>query len=266
MRRPVYLLVGDPFLAEEALERLRAEEATGPLSEVALDATVEPADLMAALGTASLLGDRRLVVVRDAHDLTKAHAEAVKGYLAEPSPSSVLVLVASKATKLDAELRQAGAIVRLEAPRGRNLVGWIRERGRVHDIRIDDRAGWALLETVGTDLRELDAAVAQLATRLGRGATVAARDVHQVFPRSADERIFAFTDGVGDRKLAVATTSLRRLLEQGEEPLVLFGSLAGHIRRLLRARRYADHGADAVADALGLPPWRAERLQRQARS
>jgi DNA polymerase III delta subunit len=60
--------------------------------------------------------------------------------------------------------------------------------------------------------------------------------------------------------------SLRRLLEQGDEPLVLFGSLVAHVRRLLRARRYADQSAAAVGEALGLPSWRAERLQKQARS
>jgi DNA polymerase III delta subunit len=59
---------------------------------------------------------------------------------------------------------------------------------------------------------------------------------------------------------------LRRLLEQGEEPLVLFGALAAHVRRMLRARRLADQGASVVGDYLGLPGWRAERLAKQARS
>jgi DNA polymerase III delta subunit len=61
-------------------------------------------------------------------------------------------------------------------------------------------------------------------------------------------------------------STLRRLLDQGDEPLVLFGSLNAHIKRMLRARRFAERGPQAVGDALGLPGWRAERLTKQSRS
>jgi DNA polymerase-3 subunit delta len=90
--------------------------------------------------------------------------------------------------------------------------------------------------------------------------------VRAAFPRLADERVYAFQDAVGERRLAVAMTALRRLLEQGDEPLMVFGALSSQIRRMLRARRSADVSAKAVGDALGLPSWRAERLQRQCRS
>lgn len=159
-----------------------------------------------------------------------------------------------------------GALVTLEAPKGRRLVGWIRSRAGNHGLRIDDRAAWTLIDTVGNELRDLDAAFAQMASALGRGARVTAAEVKRLFARLADERIYVFTDAVGDRRLAPAMTSLRRLLEQGEEPLVLFGALAAHVRRMLRARRIADQGAGIVGDYLGLPGWRAERLAKQARS
>ena len=133
-------------------------------------------------------------------------------------------------------------------------------------MKVDDRAAWALVDAVGTELRDLDGALEQLALRLGADARVSANDVRKAFPRLADERIFVFTDAVGDRKLPAAMGTLRRLLEQGDEPLMLFGALSSQVRRMLRARRVADKGARAVGDALGLPEWRAERLQRQARS
>ena len=119
---------------------------------------------------------------------------------------------------------------------------------------------------MGNELRDLDAALEQLATGIGPDANVDAGKVRSMFARLADERIYAFTDAVGDRRLPLATSTLRRLLDQGDEPLVMFGALVAHIRRLLRARRYVDQGARVVGDALGLPTWRAERVQRQARS
>jgi DNA polymerase-3 subunit delta len=261
-----YLLTGESFLAEEALDEIRRSESTDVLSEVTFDPSREAAELVEALETASLLGDRRLVVVRDAQDLKKDQAEALAGYLESPSPSSVLVLVASGRTKLDAVVRAKGDVVALDAPKGRRLVTWLRDRARARRLKLDERAAWALVDAVGTELRDLDAALEQLATGIGPEATVDAAKVRSMFARLADERIYAFTDAVGDRRLPLATSTLRRLLDQGDEPLVLFGALVAHIRRLLRARRYVDQGARVVGDALGLPTWRAERVQRQARS
>jgi DNA polymerase-3 subunit delta len=236
------------------------------LSEVAFDPSSEAAELVEALETASLLGDRRLVVIRDAQDLKKEHAEALSAYLESPSPSSVLVLVAAGRTKLDAAVRANGSVVALEAPRGRRLISWLRERARARGLKLDEKSAWALVDAVGNELRDLDGALEQLATGIGPEGSVDVPTVRSMFARLADERIYAFTDAVGDRRLPLATSTLRRLLDQGDEPLVLFGALVAHVRRLLRARRYVDQGARVVGDALGLPTWRAERIQRQARS
>ncbi len=266
MSASVYLLTGETFLAEEAIDRIRAEAGTDPLSEASFAPDTPAAEILGALDTPSLLGGRRLVVVRDAQDLPKEGVEALTGYLEAPSPSAVLILVSSGRTKLEAAVKAAGTVVSLDAPKGRRLVGWIRERGREHRLRVDDRAAWALTDSVGTELRDLDAALSQLSTALGVGATIGAAEVRKAFPRLADERVFAFQDGVGERRLPVAMTALRRLLEQGDEPLMIFGALTSQVRRMLRARRFADLGAKAVGDAMGLPSWRAERLQRQCRS
>lgn len=262
----VYLLSGERFLADEALDKIRAQEATDPLSEDTFDSDVDVPLLMSALETPSLLGDRRLVVLNDAHDLKKAHLEALERYLASPSPYSVLVLIASGRSKLEAAVKKNGSVIGLDAPKGRGLADWIKKRAADHKIKVDDRAAWKMIDSIGTDLRELDGALSQLATQLGNGAKVGVQQVSTMFSREADLRIFAFTDAVGDRRLPEAVTSLRRLLGQGEPDLVVFGALSGHVRRMLRARRIADQGPRAVGEALGLPGWRAERLTKQARS
>lgn len=266
MSHPVYLLSGERFLADEALARVRAETGADPLSEVLLDPSAEAAELMSALETPSLLGGRRLVIVTEAQDLRKEQVAALERYIGSPAPHAVLVLISSGHNKLEPAVKQSGAVVALEAPRGRRLVSWLRERATRHDLKLDERGAWALLDAVGNELRDLEAALQQLSARLQRGARVGAAEVREAFPRLADERIFAFTDGVGDRRLPVAMTALRRLLDQGAEPMMVFGSLAAHMRRLLRARRYADRGPKAVGEALGVAGWRAERLLSQARA
>jgi DNA polymerase-3 subunit delta len=266
MSLPAYLLTGEAFLADEALEGVRAEAGTDPLSELSFDPGAEAAEILEALTTSSLLGGRRLVVVRDADGLKKEQADAILAYLENPSPDSVLVVIASARTKLDQAIRKMGGAIALEAPKGRRLVGWLRARAKEHSLKLDERAAWALIDSVGNELRDLETALEQLMTGLGPGSAVGVQDVRRAFARVADERIYVFTDAVGERKLPVALSSLRKLFDQGDDPLMLFGALSAHVRRMLRARRFADQSAAAVGDAMGLPGWRAERLQKQARS
>lgn len=261
-----YLVSGEPFLADEVLDRIRREQGTDPLAEISLTADAPASELLEAVGTASLLGGRRLVVIRDSQDLKKEQAEALVRYLEAPSPDTILVLVATAKTKVDAAVKKAGTVIALEAPKGRKLVGWLKQQAVRHEIKLDDRGAWALVDSLGSDLRSLDSALRQLATAHGRGAAIGSKEVRRSFPRSADERTFAFTDAVGERRLPAAMTTLRRLLEQGDEPLALFGVLNAHLRRLLRARRYAGEGARAVGEALAMPEWRAERMTKQALS
>lgn len=266
MTAPIYLLLGESFLSAEALDKIRAETQTDHLSEDQFDPTVEVAELMSALDTPTLLGGRRLIVVHDAHDLKKDHLAALERYAASPSPHSVLVLIASGKSKLEALVKDVGTIVSLDAPKGRKLVTWLRGRASDQGLKIDDRAAWALIDAIGTELRDLDGALSQLSTAYGSGARVGAAEVRQMFSRLADERVFAFMDAVGDRRLQPAMVALRRLLDQGDEPLVVFSRLAGQVRNMLKARRHVDRGAKAVGEALRMPGWRAERLMKQARN
>jgi len=262
----IYLIGGEHYLAEEALDRIRSEEGTDPLAESLLDAAAPTSEIVESLSTPSLLGGKRLVIVRDAQDLKKEQADGIAAALEDPLEDTVLVLVAAGRTKLDAFVKKSGTVVTLDAPKGRKLVGWVRQRAKSHKLQMDDRGAWALVDAVGGDLRELDGAMEQLAVGSGAGAKVAAADIKQAFPRLADERIFALTDAMGERRLSPAMVALRRLLDQGDEPLMIFGALAAHVRRLIRARRHVDGGARAVGAALGLPDWRAERMLKQART
>lgn len=261
-----YLVTGESFLADEALDRIRREQGTDHLAEVSLGPGASAPELLEAVGTPSLLGGPRLVVVHDAQDLKKEQTEALVTYLESPSPDAILVLLATGRTKLESVVRRMGVVISLDAPKGRKLVTWLKQRALEHQTKLDERAAWALVDAVGTELRSLDGALAQLATGHGPGSAIGVNHVRAAFPRHADERTFLFTDAVGERRLPVAMSTLRRLFEQGDEPLALFGVLNAHLRRLLRARRYASDGARAVAEALGIPEWRAERMAKQALS
>jgi DNA polymerase III subunit delta len=264
--KPVYLLQGEDFLADEALAKVREEVGADPLSEVTLESSAAASEIIGALVTPSLLGGTRLVVVRDAGSLDKDKTEALADYLDSPSPDCVLVLTGTPKTKLATKVKKVGAVVSQDAPKGRRLVGFIQKRAKEKNLQLDERGAWALIDAIGNELRDLSSALDQLSLQLGRGTRVGQAEVRRTFSRLADERVYAFTDAVGERKLPVAMGTLRRLLEQGDEPLMIFGALSAHVRRMLAARRIAEKGVGAVAGFLGMPEWRADRLYKQMRS
>ncbi|MDQ3662386.1 MAG: DNA polymerase III subunit delta [Actinomycetota bacterium] len=264
MSHAAYLLVGEPFLQSEAVARIRDEVATDSFSEDSFDASSDVQEIITALETPSLFGGRRLIVVHDAERLLKAQNQALEGYLRAPSQGSALVLLSTRSTSLAEAVRACGVVIALEPPRGRDLVGWVRERSRARSLRIDDRAVQTLIDGLGTDLRELDSALEQLATRHEAGAVISAEQVRSTFGRHAEERVWALTDAVSERKPAESLIALRRLLEQGDDPVFVLGALAAQVRRLLVAKRHADGGPQAVASALGLRGYPAQKLHKQA--
>lgn len=264
MSHAAYLLVGEPFLQSEAVARIRAEVSADSLSEDSFDASSDVQEVITALETQSLFGGRRLIVVHDAERLLKAQNQALEAYLRAPSEGSALVLLSTRSTPLAEVVRSCGVVVALEPPRGRGLVGWVRERARARSLRIDDRAAQALIEGTGPDLRELDSGLEQLATRHEAGAVISAEEVRKTFGRHAEERIWALTDAVSERKPKESLTALRRLLEQGDDPVFVLGALAAQVRKLLVAKRHAEGGPQAVGSALGLRGYPAQKLHNQA--
>ena len=101
---PAYLVNGEDELKRETvLKRLRARmDKLGDMdfnSDTFDGVDAVGADIVTACNTMPCASEARLVVVRNADALTKADSEAVVEYLASPSPTTVLALVARKLAK-----------------------------------------------------------------------------------------------------------------------------------------------------------------------
>src|SRR5918999_481001 len=96
----VYLLVGESFLVDEALAKIRTEAGSDPLSEVRLDSDSDVPEILNALETPTLLGGPRLVIVDGAEGLRKEAVEEIERFVDSPSSESVLVLIATRKTAL----------------------------------------------------------------------------------------------------------------------------------------------------------------------
>ncbi|HVO18348.1 MAG TPA: DNA polymerase III subunit delta [Anaeromyxobacter sp.] len=109
--------------------------------------------------------------------------------------------------------------------------------------RVDRGGEAALVERVGEDARVLAQEVEKLRAYVGDRKVIGAADVEAVVPRVAADPFFALGNAVEGRDLPGALAVLERTLGDGAHPLLVLGSLAGTVRRLLAERERARRAA-----------------------
>lgn len=258
-----YLIVGDdPYLTSQAIDRV-----TSGIPELSV-AHFGPEDdisqVFEALNTPAMFGDVRVAVIRDADDLSAQHLREIEAYLEAPAPDASLVLASKKPlAKITNAVKKVGRVV--EASRGKrsDLFSWLREETKARGLKASSDTGAALVEAVGEERLALSQALDELVLLLGEGARLSPPDVRRQFRERSDARVFGFVDAVAGRESGQALEVLHRLVKMGEAPQGLFWMLARHFRMLLVA---AEGTPKEIAEKLGLPSWRAEKLSRQSRN
>lgn len=140
------------------------------------------------------------------------------------------------------------------------------EAGR-QGVGLGAEAADALVAAVGTDLRALVSAIAQLADDAG-GAEIDARLVQRYFAGRADVTSFAVADAVMAGNVPLALERLRWALNAGAAPVLVTSAMAGAFRGL---GKYLDSQGSRMSDfdlarQLGVPAWKIKDYSRAARN
>jgi DNA polymerase-3 subunit delta len=266
----VTVIVGDEeLLVERAVLAVMAEAAANapdpPDVHDVRAAELRPGDLTAVTAP-SLFGGRTLVVVRSAQDATKDVAAELARYVTAPPPDVLLVLTHSGGAR-NKSLLAASEVRRIDCPPVRRFgerLDFLRaEFGRA-GRKADDGGLRALLDAVGTDLRELAAACSQLAA--DTTGVINAGVVSRYYRGRAEATGFTVADRAVEGKLGEALAQLRWALSTGVSPVLITSALAQGVRALGRVGTAARvRGADALAAELGMPPWKVDRVRQQLR-
>jgi DNA polymerase III subunit delta len=269
---PLTLVLGDEdLLVSRAVAQVtgaaRQQDPEADVREVP-GAELDPG-AMSDLLAPSLFGERRVLVVRDGHEVAKPVSAALLDYVAAPDERICLVVThpgGVKGKALADGLRAAGARMiecpRLTRPRERAefVTAEVRGAGRA----ITPAAVDTLLETVGTDLWALATAVGQLVADTTGSIDVDA--VTRYHRGHADASGFLVADRAVEGDRVAALQLLRWALADGLAPVLVTSSLASNLRTIAKVAAAGRGGTGAQAKRLGLPPWRVERAGRWARS
>src|SRR5215470_1974705 len=266
----VAVVVGDEeLLVERAVTRLASAAADGRagVREVAAG-TLSPGDL-AALTSPSLFDAAPVVVIRDAQDAGKEVAEELAALVAGPPADVSLVVTHAGGAKGKALLSRltghgAGVTSYPKITRIGERMTFIREQFRAEGRRIDDGGVRALIDALGSDLREIAAACAQLAA--DTTGVIDQSVVTRYYRGRAEAGGFAVADRAVEGRLAEALEHLRWALAVGVSPVLINSALAQAVRLIGRVGAAPrSQPAAALAAELGAPPWRIDKVRQQLR-
>jgi DNA polymerase-3 subunit delta len=257
----------DSYLAEIALEKILAA-AVGAAREGAVDVVhgeeTTWGRLVESARTGSLFAPRRAIVVRAAEGV-KGDEEPLFAYLEDPSPGVTLVLLAAKPDKRRVAWKRylaEATVTSAEPKRGAALKAYVADELRRRGLRLEPDAQAELLERVGQDLRRLLGEVDKLeAFREGEKA-LTAEDVAAVLGRGMARPLYLLSDAIAARDAATCLSLLETLLDDGEEPLRVLGTLHRSLRQVRAVRSLHQERAsrEEMARALGLPEKLAFKL------
>ncbi len=224
-----------------------------------------PENLRSALAAAEqlpVMAARRVILIRDVRiaqssnrdTLKEADTDALAAYLERPSPSSVVVFLADelnsvrKAGKL---LRNQTTAVEFEKLKTHEVRRWA--EGRLHELgaRSDSQAVSYLVARVGDNLRQLNSEIAKLAVAALPHGVVTRELIDSLVPHTVEISNFALTDHLMAGRKREALLTLRKLFDDGIEPLALLGLISSNYRRLIMASQMFLDGATSkeVIDA-----------------
>jgi DNA polymerase III subunit delta len=269
---PVTVVVGEEeFLVDRAVRDLIAAGQDAGLAGDVHDlegAALGPGELD-ALTSPSLFGGGCVLVIRSAQNVGKDAAAELARYVANPAPGVSLIVThagGARGKELLASVKDAGARV-IEYPkvtRFTERLDFVRAEFRRAGKQVDDASARALLDAVGSDLRELAAACDQLAADAAGHVDEAV--VATYYRGRAEATGFTVADRAVEGHLAQALEQLRWALATGVSPVLVCSALAQGVRLLGRVGS-APRGRSsaALAAEVGVAPWKIDRVRQQLR-
>jgi DNA polymerase-3 subunit delta len=257
---PLYLLFGaEGYLRDAAARRITDAALRGAslreFNETSF--SLSGADVQHAIASAEqlpMMAERRVVRVTDFSKLREDDEAALARYLNRPAETSVVLFVADdldKRRKFSKTLLDACASVEFAAMSDNEATAWARDRLKKLKAEADERALRHLVALAGTGARRLSNEIDKLATAALPAGRVTMGLVDSLVRRSREHSNFELTDHLVARDRRRSIETLRRLLDDGVEPVMLIGLLSSSYHKLALAKALMAQGA---------PPGEVNRL------
>ncbi len=263
----LYLLLGDEtFLRDEAARAIAADALKNTLIREFNESRFSllrgnALEAIAAAEQLPMMSDRRVVFITDFGKLREADEEALLRYVERPADSSVVIFVTNeldKRRRLTKTLLDRAAVIEFASVSDAEARAWAKNRLRILKVNVDEQTLGEIITLVGTDIRTLQSELDKLATAALGTNRITSDMVNELIGRSRELSNFDLTDHLIAKRRGKSLEILYRLLEDGAEPVMLIGLIAGNYRRLALAKDLlAKGGKEAVFRTVRMP-WKLQ--------
>ena len=267
--RPLYLLVGtEIYLRQLAVEAITEAALKGILfrefCEDSFSLLSDPVKsaIIAAEQNPPMGSDRRVVRIRNFAKLRETDEDVLIHYLTNPSPFTVMIFSADdldKRKKSTKVLLDTCTVVEFPPLKDAEAKAWAKTRLKELKITADDQVLSEIIRLVGTDVQTLFNEIDKLASAAASTGRITPELVDELIGRTRELSNFELGDHLlaGNRKRALET--LHRLLEDGAEPVMLVGLIAGNYHRLALGKHLLSRGGrEEVFRNISLPPFKRD--------
>ena len=266
--RPLYLLLGpEIYLRRVAAQSITDAALSGTLlrefNEASFSLVSDSVQsAIAAAEQLPMMSGMRVIRIRDFTKLREADEETLIRYLNNPSPSTVMIFASDeldKRKKSTKVLLDVCTVVEFSPLKDAEAKTWAKSRLKELKVAADDQVLSEIIRLVGTDVQTLSNELDKLASAAAGTNRITGDLVDELIGRSRELSNFELGDHLlaGNRKRALET--LHRLLEDGAEPVMLVGLIAGNYHRLALGKHLlARGGREEVFRNIGLPPFKRD--------
>ncbi|MFT9533852.1 DNA polymerase III subunit delta [Mycobacteroides abscessus subsp. abscessus] len=222
---------------------------------------------LAELLSPSLFADERVIVIEAAAEAGKDAVTLIEQAATDLPPGTFLLVQHSgggRAKALATTLQNLGASVHncARITKAAERADFVHKEFRRLGQKADADVVAIVIDAVGSDIRELAAACSQLVSDTDGSVDGAA--VRRYHSGRAEVSGFDIADKAVTGDIAGSTEALRWAMQRGVPHVLLADALAEAVHTIARVGPIKQN-AYAAASELGMPPWRIEKAQKQAR-
>jgi len=255
--KPVYLFAGEEtYQQEEAWRFLERKFGVDSLNmEIFYCGELSISDLILAAQTHPFMAEKRLLVVKDAHKLKSADAEALSQFLRNPLDTVCILFLwpervkrENKNSLLFKAAEAAGEVVEFKALYDSELPSWVKGKIKEQSKTISDEAVELLITESGSSLLDLSNEIEKLVLYAARKNEISAADVESLSGHTRQSNLNNLADSIESGKTVAALKITENLMSEGEMPLKILATVYRVLRRLLMARSLMEEKNSSRAD------------------
>jgi DNA polymerase-3 subunit delta len=282
---PVVLLHGEEtYLVDEALDRLLdALAPEGGFNDFNLDVfygkEIDADTIRKSAETLPVMGDIKVVVVKEAQQLSAAAFDALIDYFESPSEHTCLIFhaIETDGDSLDGNrkgirsLKKHARCQEFSNLYENEVEQILPKHASRYDLKLSNRALAYLIQAVGTDLKKLHRALEKIDLYVGETdeatRSVSADTIREIVAETKIGTVFDLTDALGARNLGAAIKQLHKMMDVGEPALRILTMIARHFRILAKLKdpEIRKKSSKQQANAVGVVPFFLDDYRKDAR-